>query len=319
VPAVALILLQFSVHHIDEGHIGVYYRGGALLSGISEAGYRLKAPFIDRHEMVQVTIQTDKVTDIPCGTSGGVMIYISKVEVVNRLRKHLAWETIKNYTTFYDKTWIYDKIHSELNAFCSSHTLQEVYIDLFQTVDDRLVTALQNDCDRYAPGIEVIAIRITKPKIPDHIMRNYEAMEAEKTKLLISTQTQKVVEKEAETERKKATIEAEKNAAVSKIRMEQEVTERESKKRMSMIEDEMYLSRQKALTDAEFYKNLKVAEANQKMLSEEFLRLEMIRSVSNNTKIYFGPSINAMYLEWVGQLTSSAAAVAKSVNTPIRA
>lgn len=38
--------------------------------------------------------------------------------------------------------------------------------DLFHTVDDRLVQALQVDCDRYAPGIEIIAIRITKPKIP---------------------------------------------------------------------------------------------------------------------------------------------------------
>ena len=44
-------------------------------------------------------------------------------------------------------------------------------------------------------------------------------MEAEKTKLLISTQRQKVVEKEAETERKKAVIEAEKEASVAKIQV----------------------------------------------------------------------------------------------------
>jgi hypothetical protein len=44
--------------------------------------------------------------------------------------------------------------------------------------------------------------------------KNYELMEAEKTKLLISTQRQKVVEKDAETERKKAVIEAEKEAQV---------------------------------------------------------------------------------------------------------
>ena len=44
-------------------------------------------------------------------------------------------------------------------------------------------------------------------------------MEAEKTKLMISTQRQKVVEKEAETERKKAVIEAEKEASVGKIQV----------------------------------------------------------------------------------------------------
>ena len=44
--------------------------------------------------------------------------------------------------------------------------------------------------------------------------KNYELMEAEKTKLMISTQRQKVIEKDAETERKKAVIEAEKEAQV---------------------------------------------------------------------------------------------------------
>ena len=42
-------------------------------------------------------------------------------------------------------------------------------------------------------------------------------MEAEKTQLLISIQRQRVVEKEAETERKKAVIDAEKESYVAKI------------------------------------------------------------------------------------------------------
>lgn len=42
----------------------------------------------------------------------------------------------------------------EINQFCSKHTLQEVYISLFDTLDDDLVAALQRDCDRWAPGIE---------------------------------------------------------------------------------------------------------------------------------------------------------------------
>ena len=47
--------------------------------------------------------------------------------------------------------------------------------------------------------------------------------QAEKTKLLIATQTQKVVQKEAETERKRATIEAQMLADVSKIKMEKQI------------------------------------------------------------------------------------------------
>ena len=59
-----------------------------------------------------------------------------------------------------------------------------------------------------APGLKVHAVRVTKPKIPEAIRKNYELMEGEKTKLLIATQHQKVVEKEAETDRKRAVIEA---------------------------------------------------------------------------------------------------------------
>jgi hypothetical protein len=92
---------------------------------------------------------------VPCGTSGGVMIWFERVEVVNRLRREYVYETIKNYTVHYDKMWIFDKIHHEINQFCSSHTLQEVYIDLFHTVDDRLVQALQADCNKWAPGVEM--------------------------------------------------------------------------------------------------------------------------------------------------------------------
>lgn len=43
-----------------------------------------------------------------------------------------------------------------------------------------------------APGLQVQAVRVTKPKIPESIRKNYELMEAEKSKLLISAQHQKV-------------------------------------------------------------------------------------------------------------------------------
>ena len=105
-------------------------------------------------------------------------------------------------------------MHHELNQFCSGHTLQEVYIELFDQIDENLKIPLQADLLEMAPGLKVHAVRVTKPKIPEAIRKNFELMEAEKTKLLISTQKQKVIEKDAETERKKAVIEAEKEAQV---------------------------------------------------------------------------------------------------------
>jgi len=71
-------------------------------------------------------------------------------------------------------------------------------------------------------------VRVTKPIIPESIRQNYANMEMEKTKLLIAHEAQKVVEKEAETEKKRATIEALKIAEVSKINMLMEIAEKVS-------------------------------------------------------------------------------------------
>jgi erlin len=63
---------------------------------------------------------------------------------------------------------------------------------------------------------------------------------------------------EAETDRRRATIEAEKVREVSKIRMEQQMTEKESQKKIQEIEDLMSVSRAKAATDAQVYSITKI-------------------------------------------------------------
>lgn len=47
---------------------------------------------------------------------------------------------VRNFTADYDKTLIFNKVHHELNQFCSAHTLHEVYIDLFDQIDENLRT-----------------------------------------------------------------------------------------------------------------------------------------------------------------------------------
>jgi hypothetical protein len=59
------------------------------------------------------------VKNIPCGTSGGTMIYFEKIEVVNILSREAVIDIVRNYTVNYDRTLIFDKIHHEVNQFCS--------------------------------------------------------------------------------------------------------------------------------------------------------------------------------------------------------
>merc|ERR1719290_467811 len=253
-------------------------------------------PFITSYRSIQTTLQTDEVKNVPCGTSGGVMIYFDRIEVVNVLQPTAVYDIVKNYTADYDKPLIFDKVHHELNQFCSGHNLQEVYIGLFDQIDENLKAALQRDLTEMAPGLKVHAVRVTKPKIPEAIRKNYELMESEKTKLLIATEKQKVIEKESETERKKAVIEAEKEAMVAKIKYEQNILERESMQKIESITDQMHLAKEKSKTDAEFYKVQKQAEANQLLLTGEYLELKRIEAMSTNNKVYFGPDIPNMFI-----------------------
>jgi len=309
------VLVTFSLHKIEEGHVGVYYRGGALLRTTSDPGYHTMIPFITTFRSVQTTLQTDEVKNVPCGTSGGVMIYFDRIEVVNILRAEAVYETVKNYTADYDKTLIYNKIHHELNQFCSVHNLQEVYINLFDQIDENLKTALQNDLNQLAPGLMVQAVRVTKPKIPEQIRQNYESMEGEKTKLLITAERQKVVEKEAETERKRAIIEAEKVAFVAKIQWEQKIMEKESEKKMAEIEDMTHLGREKAKADAEYYKAQRQADSYKLILTPEYLEMKRIEALGSNNKVYFGSSIPSMFVDFAGAPLDVVAKVADAAQS----
>jgi regulator of protease activity HflC (stomatin/prohibitin superfamily) len=66
-----LLYATGAFHVIDYGYIGVYKRGGALLSSWTEPGLHFMIPFLTTYSAVQVTIQTDKVTDIPVPGSLG--------------------------------------------------------------------------------------------------------------------------------------------------------------------------------------------------------------------------------------------------------
>jgi len=60
-------------------------------------------------------------------------------------------------------------------------------------------------------------VRVTKPRVPENIALNYEKMESEKATLMIARESQKVREKEAETDKLIEMIKAETQAVVSQI------------------------------------------------------------------------------------------------------
>ena len=131
------MLAYNSLHRVEEGHVGVYYRGGALLDGTYGPGFHFMIPFITTFTTVQITIQTDEVRNVPCGTSGGVVIYFDRVEVVNILAAHQVHDVVKRYTADYDKPLIFNKVHHELNQFCSTPTKHTQHCLLYTSPSPR--------------------------------------------------------------------------------------------------------------------------------------------------------------------------------------
>lgn len=66
---------------------------------------------------------------------------------------------------------------------------------------------------------------------------------------------------------------------------------------MSLIEDEMYLSKQKALADANFYAKEREAAGNSQLLTKEYLELRRYEAIAANNKVYFGRDIPNMFYD----------------------
>lgn len=100
---------------------------------------------------------------------------------------------------------------------CSQHTVQEVYIDLFSTLDEDLAKILQQECDKHQTGIDIIAVRVTKPTLPPKLAENYLRIEEQKTERRVTEEKMKVTEQESKMELLKATMRAQREAEVARI------------------------------------------------------------------------------------------------------
>jgi hypothetical protein len=61
--SIAIALGTYKI--VPEGHIGIAYKGSALVEGTLSPGIHFKVPFLTTMHPVQVTVQTDQVSNIP--------------------------------------------------------------------------------------------------------------------------------------------------------------------------------------------------------------------------------------------------------------
>jgi regulator of protease activity HflC (stomatin/prohibitin superfamily) len=196
-----------------------------------------------------------------------------------------------------DKPLIFDRVAHVVSEECSTSTLREIFIEKFSELDDRIADSLRSTLRVWAPGVEIIAVRATKPTIPTEVRANFEQVQVERTKLGIAQQRQRVLEVEAQTKKLVAEIQARTTAAVANISMAKQLLEQEGQQRISAINNDITRARATAEADAEHYRVLKLAEADEKRLTPAFLQLTQIQALANASKVYFGDKLPNMYID----------------------
>lgn len=299
-------------HSIPEGHVGIYKRFGAIQNVMSQPGLHFHIPLITEIMTIQVTLQTDQVKNIPCGTKEGITVFFNTIDVDNRLREDHVLKTVKLYGSDYDQKWIFAKIHHEINQFCSNHTLQEVYIDQFSTIDESLAAALQSDCDRFDTGIDIISIRVTKPVIPTGIALNYEQLSKQKTELEIRDREFQLSQKEVARKRMEETEAAHRSSEVSIINERKITQEREEHGRREQLvskltQERLTLEKQAeserasidvAMFQAQERAKLEMLRERLKIENERFTdsylhfrAIEAAAGLMNSTTVYYGEKL----------------------------
>jgi len=79
------------------------------------------SPF-NQYYTIPISLQTDILENVECGTSDGIMINFKRIEIVHRLKKEYTIETIRNYNLDFKDIWVFNKTINELNKFCSVNT-----------------------------------------------------------------------------------------------------------------------------------------------------------------------------------------------------
>ena len=66
-----------------------------------------------------------------------------------------------------------------------------------------------------------------------------------------------------------------------------QVLQKEGEKNLSMLENEIVKRREESNADVAHYQKVKQAEANSQLYTQQYVQLEMAKSLSKNTKFFF--------------------------------
>lgn len=290
-----IVLIASSVHTIEEGNVGIYYRLGSLQEFHSLPGVNWKAPFITTMEEVMVRPATDEIESVSAVTKDGIQISFFKIQVISNVEIDLLITLIKKFGIDFKRALIFDRISEELRTSCASQNIDEVYNSEFLKIAPTVKTNVETSIKRLGlDGIRILNLVIPKPDIPSDIAQNYKQVKVQWTEQLVATQQQKTESIKKETEALKAVADAERQKRVLTIDLEKKILQKETERNVSKINNEIHKEQEENMARVENFKRKLAAEANEVLYSDNYIKLEMAKALSNNTKLFFSGDQSAL-------------------------
>ena len=288
--ALALIIgmLAHSLHHIDEGHVGVYFKNGALQDTVGNPGLNTMTPWVSTYEQITIRPRSEIVNSFSAVTKDAIQIQFHDVEVISSVpQEHVLW-LVKKFGVNFRTVLVFDRLREEVKKYAFSHDIDDVYNERFLEMSELVIAETTKNIERLAQGkIEIINLIIPKPEIPKDIAANYQKVKVEWTEKLVAEKEQEKIQVRKETEELKAIADANRLKAVKKIDIEKQILQKEAEKNISAIENERYRLEEENKANVLKYKKEKEAEGNKLVFTDEYLKIHMSQVFSNNSKLYF--------------------------------
>merc|ERR1712241_43712 len=290
VVALSLIigLMAHSLHHIDEGHVGVYFKYGALGNSVGHPGLNTMTPWVSTYEQITVRPRSENVNSFSAVTKDAIQIHFHNVEVISSVPQENVLWLVKNFGVNFRTILVFDRLREEVKRYAFGHDIDDVYNERFQEMSELVLNETIQNIERLAPAkLEIINLIIPKPENPHDIAANYQKVKVEWTEKLVAEKEQEKIQVRKETEELQAIADANREKAVKRIDIEKQILQKEAEKNISAIENERYRIEEENRANVLKYKKEKEAEGNKLIFTDEYLKIHMAQVFSNNTKLYF--------------------------------
>jgi regulator of protease activity HflC (stomatin/prohibitin superfamily) len=281
----------FGFYEIPEGYRGTVKTFGKLHPDINNPGLNWCLPY-NTVELYDVRWQTDKLSRVECGSNKGGTVYLD-IEVVNRLKDtpECVYKMAKQHGVDYDSKLIFDYIPSEVGQFCKNYSVEDIYVEQFDKLDEVLASALRHNIEAYNMDvcleIKPNGVRIGRPRLTNVMRDKFELIESEqKDKDLAQQQleTERVREQLAT---QKAVMTQERSHLVAQKTAETRILEQKSAAEIQTIKDSSLASQIKSKASAEADARKLMAEADKLWLTPARIEYEKSLAIAQNSKLIF--------------------------------